>query len=456
MQLNCKDRLSLPPGPKNPLKILSYNLRFLKDPDRCMQDLYSEYGHAARIRLGPMSIVLLVGSEANRFLMAGGPDEMQAGAVWRTVLPFYKGSLLSTDGEVHDYQRKLFLNAFQQKRFPVYLSIILDAVKDIATTWPSHINLFEEMDRLALEIAARAFLGIRLGTQMDTILRWQHNMARMILTVPGYNVPFTARWYGNRAQKKMWAFLRTIVRKHLERPHNDALGLLIAGHLNSGNQKALSEDCLLVHAFTLLSAGHETTAALMTLAMAALLVRHDLMQQLLEEHYTLPTSSPPSTEQLFDLPFTARLLREVLRLYPPTPYITRRAVTDLVFDEYRIPEGTTLLGSIRLTHRLPTLFANPEQFEPSRFDAPRNEHKQPWALTAFGGGSHMCIGMDFALLEATAVLHSLVRHFCFQYSGTGNLPLVRFQPFVEPRDQIIVEIISRRPWSWNMVKNELR
>jgi cytochrome P450 len=65
-----------------------------------------------------------------------------------------------------------------------------------------------------------------------------------------------------------------------------------------------------------------------------------------------------------------------------------------------------------LTHKLPTLYTNPQEFDPSRFAPPREEDKKdPYGLIGFGGGAHMCIGMEFGKMEMKIFLWLLLKNY---------------------------------------------
>lgn len=61
---------------------------------------------------------------------------------------------------------------------------------------------------------------------------------------------------------------------------------------------------------------------------------------------------------------------------------------------------------------MPHVFANPEVFDPERFEAPREEDRRtPYALVTFGGGPRVCIGMHFAQIEVKALVAHVLRRF---------------------------------------------
>jgi retinoid hydroxylase len=61
------------------------------------------------------------------------------------------------------------------------------------------------------------------------------------------------------------------------------------------------------------------------------------------------------------------------------------------------------------THRLPEIYAEPDLFDPNRFAPPREEEsKHPYSLIGFGGGTHSCIGVEFAKMEMKLILGILL------------------------------------------------
>jgi cytochrome P450 len=69
-----------------------------------------------------------------------------------------------------------------------------------------------------------------------------------------------------------------------------------------------------------------------------------------------------------------------------------------------IPADATISISPYVTHRDPTLWENPEDFDPERFAPERSAGRAHYAYFPFGGGPRQCIGKGFALMESTLAL----------------------------------------------------
>jgi cytochrome P450 len=68
--------------------------------------------------------------------------------------------------------------------------------------------------------------------------------------------------------------------------------------------------------------------------------------------------------------------------------------------------------SIAAGHRLPSIFAEPDRFDPDRFAPPREEDKKhPYALVTFGGGPRTCIGVNMAQVEVRALTAHVLRRY---------------------------------------------
>ncbi len=67
-----------------------------------------------------------------------------------------------------------------------------------------------------------------------------------------------------------------------------------------------------------------------------------------------------------------------------------------------------LFWHVGRSHMSPTFFPNPKSFNPSRFEG---QGPQPFTYVPFGGGPHMCPGIDFARTQMVVFLHYLVLNY---------------------------------------------
>jgi cytochrome P450 len=133
--------------------------------------------------------------------------------------------------------------------------------------------------------------------------------------------------------------------------------------------------------------------------------------KLLEELQTVLGGRVPSMADLPQLRYTERVVLESMRLYPPVWATTRQALQDCEIGGYPIAAGTNVFMSQWVMHRDPRYFDNPEEFEPDRWADDLAKRLPTYAYFPFGGGSRVCIGKSFAMMEAVLVVATIAQKF---------------------------------------------
>ena len=119
----------------------------------------------------------------------------------------------------------------------------------------------------------------------------------------------------------------------------------------------------------------------------------------------------PALADLPALPYTRMVLDESLRLYPPAWAIGRQAVGPDTVLGHALPAGANVALSPYVTHRLPQHWPDPERFDPERFRPEAVAARHRFAYFPFGGGPRLCIGNNFALLEAQLALATIAGRY---------------------------------------------
>ncbi|CAI5951096.1 unnamed protein product [Closterium sp. NIES-64] len=182
---------------------------------------------------------------------------------------------------------------------------------------------------------------------------------------------------------------------------------------------AMSDQQLMDECLTFLLAGHETTSNLLTWTVM-LLSQHNTWQQRVREEaqQVLGADGAGLTmEKAAELKIMGMVLNEVLRLYPPAPAIARRCDTRTKLSEtLTIPAGVGVTVPIAAMHRRKELWGeDAEEFKPERFANGINKAAMhPLAFIPFSVGPRVCIGQNFAVLEAKVILSLLVLRFSWR------------------------------------------
>lgn len=123
---------------------------------------------------------------------------------------------------------------------------------------------------------------------------------------------------------------------------------------------------------TMLIAGHETTAAVLTWAVF-LLAQHPVKMKKAQSEIDAVLGQGRTTfESLKKLEYLRLIVVESLHLYPQPPLLIRRSLTSDILpggyngdkNGYEIPAGTDVFLSVYNLHRSPYFWDKPNEFEP--------------------------------------------------------------------------------------------
>jgi cytochrome P450 len=180
----------------------------------------------------------------------------------------------------------------------------------------------------------------------------------------------------------------------------------------------LTDERLRDQMVTMIFAGHDTTTTTLTFAFWALANNPDVRERFHAEVDGL--DGPPTLEDVEDLTVTENVVTETLRLYPPVYSLPRVAEETVAFDGYRVPAGETVAFPIRQIQRDDRWFEDPNEFRPSRWDGDLRREIHNFAYAPFSGGPRICIGREFALLEAKLTLATIGREFDLYWLGEND------------------------------------
>ena len=120
---------------------------------------------------------------------------------------------------------------------------------------------------------------------------------------------------------------------------------------------------------------------------------------------------------LGDLPYLRMVIKETLRLRPAAPLILRASQENCRIMGYDIPKGSPVFINTFAVARDPKYWDKADEFRPERFEEGVSKaSKDAPAFFPFGWGPRICVGQNFALLEAKMGLTMILQHFLFELS----------------------------------------
>ncbi|XP_051561410.1 cytochrome P450 2U1-like isoform X2 [Myxocyprinus asiaticus] len=133
----------------------------------------------------------------------------------------------------------------------------------------------------------------------------------------------------------------------------------------------------------------------------------------------------PSLADKGSLPYTEATIMEVQRMTVVVPLsIPHMASETTEFRGYTIPKGTVIIPNLWSVHRDPTVWENPDDFNPSRFLDEQGKLLRKDCFIPFGIGRRVCMGEQLAKMELFVMFSSLMQAFTFRLpEGTPPPPM---------------------------------
>jgi cytochrome P450 len=395
--------MALPPGPRGPALLTT--LRFARRPVEMLRAWHARYGDLFTVRLtGFGTGVYVVDPEAIRELFTGDQSDLRAGEANSFLEPVLgPHSVLVLDGAEHLRHRKLLLPPFQGSRVGAFREVIREVAQREVAGWRAgeELVLRERMRSLTFEVICRAVFGV---TRPERVERLRVRLGAVIDSSPIFVLAAARKDLGPLSPGRRFAqrlraadaLLYEEIEERRREPdlqeRTDVLSLLLRARDEDGREMSNAE--LRDELFTMLGAGHETTATGLAFAFDLLLRNPRVLERLREEIATGEEDS-----------YLDAVVKETLRLRPVIDAAERTLTVPRTVAGWELPAGMKVYPGIALLHLREDLYPNPHQFRPERFT---DEGAESYSWLPFGGGIRRCIGAALAQAEMAEVLRIAV------------------------------------------------
>lgn len=167
----------------------------------------------------------------------------------------------------------------------------------------------------------------------------------------------------------------------------------------------------------ILLAGTDTTAVTIEWAMSALLNNPKTLNKARAElDRVVGNNRLVNESDMAKLPYLQNIISETFRLFPAAPLLVpHEPSADCKIGGYDIPKGTMLIVNAWAVHRDPTIWEDPESFNPERFEVGEIATNK---LIQFGMGRRSCPGNGLAQRVVALALGSLIQ--CFEWERVSE------------------------------------
>ena len=417
--------------PPRPLPLWRFLPRFVRNPLRALpQQVYEEPAVAFMSR-GRGVVWVTDPALVERILLHEHEDFPKTTLEKRVFKHTLGDGILTSTGASWRWQRRTAAPLFRHQDLLAFTPTIVEAARQQVEHWRnasagSVQPIERDMTDLTFVVFMRTLLSgaasadgeiiKRAGSQFLGNISWEI-AAGMFGWPEGYWHPGKPSMI--RAARDMRAAVERIIAARRSDPgagERDILGRLLAARdPETGqpmNDKQLADNLL-----TFIGAGHETTAKALTWTLYLLARAPDWQRRVRAEVAAVCGDDPVSARHLDKLHVTTQVLKEAMRLYPPAPVLTRMTGRELEVAGWRLGKGTLVVMPIFAIHRHRRLWDDPDRFDPDRFSPEAEALHLRTQFMPFGFGPRICIGMSFAMIEATAILATLVAAARFDWDG---------------------------------------
>ncbi|GJM93835.1 hypothetical protein PR202_ga10425 [Eleusine coracana subsp. coracana] len=402
--------------------------------------LVQEHGKACISWFGPTPKVTLIDPELIRDVMSnkfGHFEKLKFPALSKML----GDGVASHEGEKWVRHRRILNPAFHLEKLKRMLPVFSACCEDMVRRWVAslgsdgscELDVWPELQTLTGDVISRtAFSSSYLegrkifqlqAEQAESIMR---NLQKII--IPGYlSLPTKSNRKMHQVNKEVESILRGIIGKRIEAmkegetTKDDLLGLLLESnmrHTDANGQSSMGmtiedviEECKVFY-----FAGMETTSVLLTWTMVVLSMHPEWQDRARQEVLNLFGKNRPEFDGLSRLKIVTMILNEVLRLYPPGIAFVRKTYKEMKIGGITYPAGVIIELPVLFIHHDPDIWGSDvHEFRPDRFaEGVSKASKDPGAFLPFGWGPRICIGQNFALLEAKMAMCMILQTFEFE------------------------------------------
>jgi sterol 14-demethylase len=413
-----------PPELSGRYPVVGHTVEFVRSTIELLHRAYDELGEVAALQIAHKRMVAVFGPEAHEAVFRAPDSQLSPTEAYKIMTPvFGKGMVYDAPPDIMTEQLKMLLPALKDRRMRTYGEIIVREVESSIASWGDEgtIDLVDYCRVLTNFTSATCLIGPEFRHGMtEEFARVYHDLERGVTPIAYLNahLPLPSFRKRDRARVRLEAMITRIVdeRRRVGRTGEDFLQTLMDSKYKSGAN--LTEYEITGMLLAAMFAGHHTSSVTTSWTMLELLQNPAELAAVREElDGVFGGGEEVGFQTLRLLTRTENAVKEALRMHPPLFMLVRTVMEDWSYKGYHLPRGTWLLLSPTVSQRIPSLFKDPNRFDPERFSPPREEDKRDFAFIPFGGGRHKCMGNAFALLQVKAILAILLRKYEFELYG---------------------------------------
>ncbi|MFZ0492980.1 MAG: cytochrome P450 [Acidimicrobiia bacterium] len=403
---------------------------FRTDPIGLMQRVRDECGDVGWFELADKHVILLSGAEANEFFFRSADEDLDQAEAYPFMTPIF-GKGVVFDASPERRKEMLHNSALRGEHMKSHAVTIEREVRRMIENWgeAGEIDLLDFFAELTIYTSTACLIGPKFRDQLDSrFAHYYHQLERgtdPLCYVDPY-LPIESFKMRDEARKGLVALVQEIMAGRIANPpadksDRDMLDVLVSIKDEQGNPR-FSADEVTGMFISLMFAGHHTSSGTSSWTLIEMLRHPDVYAEVMAELDDLYADGQEvSFHALRQIPKLENVLKETLRLHPPLIILMRVAQGEFEVEGYPIHKGDFVAASPAISNRIAEDFPNPDEFDPDRYEKPRQEDLiNRWTWIPFGAGRHRCVGAAFATMQIKAIFSVLLREYTFEMAQPAD------------------------------------
>eukprot|EP00045_Choanoeca_perplexa_P017028 m.238849 g.238849 ORF g.238849 m.238849 type:complete len:517 (+) comp17431_c0_seq1:141-1691(+) len=428
-----------------------------------LKNLSAEYPETGfRFWLGPIQAVCVLNHPAllRKLLEQNPPKSLM---LYSYVKPWLgEHSLLTIEGDEWKHMRKLLTPAFHMQILKFYAPVVVEATEILIEKFLKHgvetdYDVFNDFGLLTLDVVCRAAFSYEGNPQLNTEDRYSQSIGEIahyiIKRATNPAMMMDAVYFRTQAGKELQQVL-DYVHDHADKVINQRaeelkdLTLEDVGRVRPGGRKlldfldilllskdadgkGLSKEAIRHQCDTFLFAGHDTTSTCLSWFCYVLSINPEIQSKVRQEILEAFGADEPSYEDVqTKVPYLTACMKEALRMFPPVPGVGRVLEQPLDLGHTVLQPGTNAAIGIYALHHNPSVWPEPDKYDPERFTGARKH--DPYSFLPFSFGKRNCIGQSFAMSEIRLAMCQILRK-------------VQILPSIDPeyKPEVMAQVVLR-------------
>ncbi|XP_029127863.1 abscisic acid 8'-hydroxylase 4 isoform X2 [Cajanus cajan] len=416
--LGCKNKsfVDIPPGNRG-LPFVGETLQFMsainssKGVYQFVQHRRLRYGKCFKTKLFGETHVFISSTESAKAILNNEGGRFSKKYIKSIAELVGRDSLLCAAHKHHKLIRGTLFTLFSADSLSSFVKLFDALVLQATTGWTSGSLLViqDETLKLACKAMCKMLMSIESGYELDTMQNETTRLCEAMLALP-VRLPWTRFYKGLQARKRIMDMLDKVIserRSGIASRRVDFLQQL----LDHDGVPRLTDREIKDNILTMIIAGQDTIANAMTWMIKFVDENQQVFNTLMKEQLQIEKNGTRNAyltlETLNEMPYASKVVKEALRMASVVQWLPRVALEDCVIEGYKMKKGWNINIDARSIHHDPTVYSDPNVFNPSRFPA----ESKAYSFLAFGMGGRTCLGKNMAKAMMLVFLHRFITNY---------------------------------------------